>query len=268
MSAKAVALGDFKINKDLETKGSLELRQVGQSFNQMTESLEELLSSQQVLLSSISHELRTPLTRLQLALALLRRRFGEDNTEIHRIEIEARRLDKMINDLLLLSRQQLHSHVSREIFPINELWEEVLDDAIFEAEHRKLNFVVRQNITQPARYYVNGNKALLVSAIENIVRNALKYTQSEIRVSIFLKRQELMIVIDDNGHGLDEAEYEKIFQPFYRVDETRTRETGGTGLGLAIVANVVKEHHGAVWANASQLGGLCVTLCIPLWITS
>lgn len=63
----------------------------------MTESLEELLSSQQVLLSSISHELRTPLTRLQLALALLRRRFGEDNTEIHRIEIEARRLDKMIN---------------------------------------------------------------------------------------------------------------------------------------------------------------------------
>ncbi|HHT7767346.1 envelope stress sensor histidine kinase CpxA [Pasteurella multocida] len=268
MSAKAVALGDFKINKDLETKGSLELRQVGQSFNQMTESLEELLSSQQVLLSSISHELRTPLTRLQLALALLRRRFGEDNTEIHRIEIEARRLDKMINDLLLLSRQQLHSHVSREIFPINELWEEVLDDAIFEAKHRKLNFVVRQNITQPARYYVNGNKALLVSAIENIVRNALKYTQSEIRVSIFLKRQELMIVIDDNGHGLDEAEYEKIFQPFYRVDETRTRETGGTGLGLAIVANVVKEHHGAVWANASQLGGLCVTLCIPLWITS
>lgn len=221
-----------------------------------------------MLLSSISHELRTPLTRLQLALALLRRRFGEDNTEIHRIEIEARRLDKMINDLLLLSRQQLHSHVSREIFPINELWEEVLDDAIFEAEHRKLNFVVRQNITQPARYYVNGNKALLVSAIENIVRNALKYTQSEIRVSIFLKRQELMIVIDDNGHGLDEAEYEKIFQPFYRVDETRTRETGGTGLGLAIVANVVKEHHGAVWANASQLGGLCVTLCIPLWITS
>ncbi|WP_101775218.1 envelope stress sensor histidine kinase CpxA [Pasteurella oralis] len=268
MSAKAVSLGDFKVNKDLETKGSFELRQVGQSFNQMTEALEDLLSSQQVLLSSISHELRTPLTRLQLALALLRRRFGEENTEIQRIEIEARRLDKMINDLLLLSRQQLNSHVVREIFPINELWEEVLDDAIFEAEHRQLCFTVRQNISQPQKYYINGNKGLLVSAVENIVRNALKYTHSEIKVSIFLKKQELMIVIDDNGKGLDESEYDKIFQPFYRVDETRTRETGGTGLGLAIVANVVKEHHGAVWASASHLGGLCVNLRIPLWINS
>lgn len=268
MSAKAVALGDFKVNKDLETKGALELRQVGQSFNQMTESLEELLSSQQVLLSSISHELRTPLTRLQLALALLRRRFGEENTEIQRIEIEAKRLDNMINDLLLLSRQQLNSHVVREIFPINELWDEVLEDAMFEAEQRKLDFVVRLNVVQPSKYYINGNKSLLVSAVENIIRNALKYTQSEIKVSIFLKKQELMIVIDDNGKGLDASEYDKIFQPFYRVDETRTRETGGTGLGLAIVANVVKEHHGAVWASASHLGGLCINLRIPLWINN
>ncbi|MGY4676900.1 envelope stress sensor histidine kinase CpxA [Pasteurella sp. P03HT] len=268
MSAKAVALGDFKVNKDLETKGSLELRQVGQSFNQMTESLEELLSSQQVLLSSISHELRTPLTRLQLALALLRRRFGEENTEIQRIEIEAKRLDNMINDLLLLSRQQLNSHVVREIFPINELWDEVLEDAMFEAEQRKLDFVVRLNVVQPSKYYINGNKSLLVSAVENVIRNALKYTQSEIKVSIFLKKQEVMIVIDDNGKGLDASEYDKIFQPFYRVDETRTRETGGTGLGLAIVANVVKEHHGAVWASASHLGGLCINLRIPLWINN
>ncbi|AKD38205.1 two-component sensor protein [Pasteurella multocida subsp. multocida OH4807] len=268
MSAKAVALGDFKVNKDLETKGSLELRQVGQSFNQMTESLEELLSSQQVLLSSISHELRTPLTRLQLALALLRRRFGEENTEIQRIEIEVKRLDNMINDLLLLSRQQLNSHVVREIFPINELWDEVLEYAMFEAEQRKLDFVVRLNVVQPSKYYINGNKSLLVSAVENIIRNALKYTQSEIKVSIFLKKQELMIVIDDNGKGLDASEYDKIFQPFYRVDETRTRETGGTGLGLAIVANVVKEHHGAVWASASHLGGLCINLRIPLWINN
>ncbi|MGC7588932.1 envelope stress sensor histidine kinase CpxA [Bisgaard Taxon 46] len=265
MSAKAVALGNFQANKELETKGSIELRQVGRSFNQMTASLQELLSSQQVLLSSISHELRTPLTRLQLALALLRRHLGEI-PEIKRIETEAERLDKMINDVLLLSRQQLNSHSAREIFPIVELWDNVFADAAFEAEQRKIKFTVKQNITYPKNYFMNGNKELLISAVENIVRNALKYTYAHIQASVFIKNKELYIVIDDNGEGLNEAEYEKIFQPFYRVDESRTRERGGTGLGLAIVANVIKEHHGKVWAEASFLGGLCVTIRLPLWI--
>lgn len=265
ISAKAVALGNLQANKELETKGSIELRQVGRSFNQMTASLQELLSSQQVLLSSISHELRTPLTRLQLALALLRRRLGEI-PEIQRIETEAERLDKMINDVLLLSRQQLNSHAEREIFPVLELWENVFNDASFEAEQRKIQFTIKQKLAYPKNYYMNGNKALLISAVENIVRNALKYTQNHIQASVFVRNKELFIVIDDNGEGLSESEYDKIFKPFYRVDESRTRERGGTGLGLAIVANVIKEHHGKVWAEASFLGGLCVTIRLPLWI--
>lgn len=265
MSAKSVALGNLQSNKELETKGAIELRQVGQSFNQMTASLQELLSSQQVLLSSISHELRTPLTRLQLALALLRRRLG-DITEVQRIQTEAERLDKMINDLLLLSRQQLHSHAVREIFPVYELWANVFEDAAFEAEQRKIKFTIKQTLTYPKNYYVNGNKALLISAVENIVRNALKYTQNHIQAAVYIKNKELYIVIDDNGEGLPESEYEKIFQPFYRVDESRTRAKGGTGLGLAIVANVVKEHHGKVWAEAGYLGGLSLTLRLPLWL--
>lgn len=265
LAAKAVALGDFKGNPELEMYGLRELRQVGSSFNKMVDALGEQLANQRQLLSSISHELRTPLTRLQLALALLRRR-TEGCAEIQRIEMEAIRLETMINDLLLLSRQQLNSHTMREIFPIHLLWEEILADALFEAEQRNIEFTQTISIKNPDKYFLNGNQNLLISAVENVIRNALKYTENKISVRIVLQNQYLQVIIDDNGKGLPATEFEKIFQPFYRVDETRTRETGGAGLGLAIVANVVKEHQGKVWAKSSQLGGLCVTISLPLWL--
>ncbi|WP_412778989.1 envelope stress sensor histidine kinase CpxA [Canicola haemoglobinophilus] len=263
-SANAVALGNFQVNADLEKESTIELRQVGQSFNRMTLALNELLTHQQKLLSSISHELRTPLTRLQLSLALLRRKFGE-TSEINRIQKETLLLEKMINDLLLLARHQLNSHRERDIFPIKFLWKDILEDAKFEAEQKNLNLSINiQNKLE--QLYINGNKSLLTSAIENIVRNALKYTKSSIEVTINIKDNFLFIALDDDGEGLPETEYEKIFKPFYRVDEARTRETGGTGLGLAIVHNVVHEHQGAVWASKSHLGGLKVTIKLPLWI--
>ena len=265
LAANAVAIGNLRINKDLETKGLLELRQVGQSFNRMMQSLEEVLLNQQSLLSSISHELRTPLTRLQLATALLRRKLG-DSSEIQRIDTEAQRLDKMINDLLQLSRQQLHSHLEKDIFPIPTLWAEIVNDAEFEAAQRHIKFTVDQSIVHPETYYLNGNHGLLASAVENLIRNALKYTKSVIVMHIYIYENDLFLRIEDNGAGLPEEEYEKIFKPFYRVDEARTRETGGTGLGLSIVANTAKDHHGAVWAGKSSLGGLAVTLRLPLWI--
>lgn len=266
-AANAVALGNFKVDKLLETQGTIELRQVGQSFNRMTIALENLLSNQQTLLSSISHELRTPLTRLQLALALLRRRI-DTNTEIARIEKEAIQLDGMINDLLLLSRHQLNSHILREIFPITDIWCNLIKDSQFEAEQRNLSFKIRQIIHNPKQYYINGNKGLICSAIENILRNALKYTHSKIETTIFIENDILTITVDDDGEGIPQNEYENIFKPFYRIDEARTRETGGTGLGLAIVSNVIKEHQGEVWATKSHLGGLRITVKLPLWISS
>lgn len=267
LAANAIAVGNFKTNQALEREGSIELRQVGRSFNRMANALEELLSGQQVLLSSISHELKTPLTRLQLAIGLLRRKLG-DSAEVNRIEMEAERLDKMIHDLLLLSRQQLNSHLIRDIFPIDELWSTLIEDAIFEAEQNNLTFEFVQTIKSPKQYFINGNKSLLISAIENIIRNALKYTNTHIEVMMSIEQNQLCILVQDNGKGLPATEYEKIFKPFYRVDETRTRETGGTGLGLAIVEKVVNEHSGTVTAGASRLGGLCITLNLPLWINT
>ena len=269
-AANSVALGNFKIDKSLIANGPLEIRQVGQSFNRMASSIDRLISNQQTLLSSISHELKTPLTRLQLATALVRHECGETES-VKRIEREIGRMDKMISELLLLSRHQMNSQVERDIFYANTLWTDIINDAKFEAEQRGITFLT--NIRLPKNeLQLNGNFRLLESAVENIVTNALKYTKDKIELHIFIQEEEeeeefLRIRIDDNGSGVHPDEFKKIFKPFYRVDETRTRTTGGTGLGLAIVSNVIQEHQGKVWAEKSPLGGLAVTIRLPLWIS-
>ena len=270
-AANSVALGNFKIDKSLIANGPLEIRQVGQSFNRMASSIDRLISNQQTLLSSISHELKTPLTRLQLATALVRHECGETES-VKRIEREIGRMDKMISELLLLSRHQMNSQVERDIFYANTLWTDIINDAKFEAEQRGITFLT--NIRLPKNeLQLNGNFRLLESAVENIVTNALKYAKDKIELHIFIQEEEeeeeefLRIRIDDNGSGVHPDEFKKIFKPFYRVDETRTRTTGGTGLGLAIVSNVIQEHQGKVWAEKSPLGGLAVTIRLPLWIS-
>ena len=269
-AANSVALGNFKIDKSLIANGPLEIRQVGQSFNRMASSIDRLISNQQTLLSSISHELKTPLTRLQLATALVRHECGETES-VKRIEREIGRMDKMISELLLLSRHQMNSQVERDIFYANTLWTDIINDAKFEAEQRGITFLT--NIRLPKNeLQLNGNSRLLENAVENIVTNALKYTKDKIELHIFIQEEEeeeefLRIRIDDNGSGVHPDEFKKIFKPFYRVDETRTRTTGGTGLGLAIVSNVIQEHQGKVWAEKSPLGGLAVTIRLPLWIS-
>ena len=268
-AANSVALGNFKIDKSLIANGPLEIRQVGQSFNRMASSIDRLISNQQTLLSSISHELKTPLTRLQLATALVRHECGETES-VKRIEREIGRMDKMISELLLLSRQKMNSQMERDIFYANTLWTDIINDAKFEAEQRGIAFLT--NIRLPKNeLQLNGNSRLLESAVENIVTNALKYTKDKIELHIFIQEEEeeefLRIRIDDNGSGVHPDEFKKIFKPFYRVDETRTRTTGGTGLGLAIVSNVIQEHQGKVWAEKSPLGGLAVTIRLPLWIS-
>ncbi|OOF49995.1 two-component system sensor histidine kinase CpxA [Rodentibacter genomosp. 1] len=271
-AANSIALGNFEVNPQLTKHGPLELRQVGQSFNRMAKSINHLISNHQNLLSSISHELKTPLTRLQLATALIRHQMG-DSLAVKRIEKEIEQMDKMINELLLISRQKMNTHIERDVFPAENIWNNVIRDALFEATQKKIKF--EQNISLPddgKQVFLNGNISLLQSAVENIVRNALKYTKDKIKINIFIQEEEeeeeefLRIRIDDNGSGVHPDEFEKIFDPFYRVDEARTRATGGTGLGLSIVLNTVKEHQGKVWAEKSELGGLAVTMALPLWL--
>lgn len=265
LTANAVAIGNLTENPKLETQGVTELRKVGASFNQMIHSLQRLRSYQQRLISDISHELKTPLTRIQLALSLLRRRTGE-SSEILRIENEIQKLDQMIQNLLTLSRKNLNQHVQREIFAVPHIWEEVLEDAEFEFSASGYQLNIMHHSPKMQAYHINGSQSLLASAVENVLRNAKKYAKARIKFSTLIDDNLLCIMIDDDGNGVPDDQFEEIFRPFYRVGDDRARQTGGTGLGLAIVADAVEYHHGSVYAEKSPLGGLRVNIRLPLWI--
>jgi two-component system sensor histidine kinase CpxA len=248
-AADEVARGNLRQHPELEA-GPQEFLATGVSFNQMVSALERMVTAQQRLLSDISHELRTPLTRLQLATALMRR-----------IETEAQRLDSMINDLLVLSRNQHKNELARENIKASELWNEVLEDAKFEAEQMDKTLEITD---PPGNWVLIGNPAALDSALENVVRNALRYSHQHIAVAFSADALGVTITVDDDGPGVSEEDREQIFRPFYRTDEARDRESGGSGLGLAIVEKAVEQHHGWVKAEDSPLGGLRLVIWLPL----
>lgn len=262
-AADDVAAGNLRQRPELES-GPQEFLAAGSSFNQMVSALERMMTGQQRLLSDISHELRTPLTRLQLATALMRRRQGEGK-ELQRIEIEAQRLDGMINDLLVLSRTQHKNALVSEAMKASQLWSGVLDDAQFEAEQMGKTLEIPYPLGPWPLY---GNPSALDSALENIVRNALRYSWSKIMVSFAVDKQGITIHVDDDGPGVSVEDREQIFRPFYRTDEARDRESGGTGLGLAIVETAIQQHHGWVKADDSPLGGLRLTIWLPLYTSN
>lgn len=269
ITANAVARGSLIIDPKIESRGIKEFREVGRSLNYMIRSLQTSNNHQQQLLSDISHELKTPLARLQLAIAILKKKNGETK-ETERIENEIQKMNSMVLDLLSLSRLELNQHISRKLFPAEDIWKNILEDTHFEIEQYGLKLFIEDQIKDKELYTLNGNVNLLSSALENIIRNAQKYAKNIVKVQISIiqeqERNLLFIAIDDDGEGVPDHELEHIFRPFYRVDEARARQTGGTGLGLTIVANAVQQHQGKVKAIKSELGGLRIEIRLPLWI--
>ncbi|EMB50249.1 two-component sensor protein [Vibrio mimicus] len=257
-AAQRVARGEFVHDPKLE-RGTAEFQQAGRSFNQMVDAVNQMVSGQQRLLSDISHELRSPLTRLRMANALAMRKLGS-SSELERIDTEAQRLEQMIGDLLALSRMQTNSHLMREVQPLSSLWEELLKDAEFEAE--QMNKTLTFDAIPDRK--ISGTPKLLMSALENVVRNAIHYGQKQIHVAFTIQDNVLSISVDDDGEGVPEEELADIFRPFYRVSTARDRHSGGTGLGLAITESAIRQHSGTISATRSALGGLQVRFTLPL----
>ncbi|CAM4047369.1 envelope stress sensor histidine kinase CpxA [Vibrio neonatus] len=258
-AAKRVTRGEFEVDPSLE-QGTNEFKQTGASFNQMVLSINQMVSGQQKLLSDISHELRSPLTRLRMANALATRKQGTSK-ELERIETEAERLEQMIKDLLDLSRMQIDSHHNRIRIDAPSLWDDILSDAQFEAEQNQIDLTFE---AVPDVFLV-GNKKLLTSAFENIVRNAIRYGHSQVSVLFSVTADQVIFVVEDDGPGVPDDELESIFRPFYRVSTARDRDSGGTGLGLAITENAILQHNGMIKASkGSTLGGLKMTVHLPI----
>jgi two-component system sensor histidine kinase CpxA len=248
-----------------------ELATMGHDFDAMAERVETLVNAQQRLIRDISHELRSPLTRLGVALELARRRAGpEANTSLDRIGREAESINEMIGQLLTLSRVESGTDGLRNVkLDLCDLIKEVADDAEFEARSRDRS--VRVSACEAC--VMMGAIELLRSAIENVVRNAVHYTEDRTEVEIALRCEVVedekyaVIRVRDHGMGVPEEALNKIFHPFYRIEDARDRQTGGTGLGLAIAARAVRLHGGTIKAANVSDGGLVVEMRLPVKVS-
>lgn len=245
-----------------------EVADLGRDFDIMAERIETLMTSQQRLLHDISHELRSPLARLNIALELARQGDSiEVGWALDRIEREARRLNDLITQLLTLARLESDKTAPEsERIELERLIQEIAEDADFEAQsHSRTVRIVR---SEPCP--VSGNEHLLRSAIENVVRNAVRYTAKGSEVIITLNcrdhngNKEAVIGVLDQGAGVPQAALPSIFLPFYRVADARDRKSGGIGLGLAISQRAVRLHGGTITASNAPTGGLLVEIALPI----
>jgi signal transduction histidine kinase len=241
------------------------LADLSHDFNHMAEQIQSLMSSQQRLIGDISHELRSPLARLGVALGLAQRSANpETSASLNRIERESYRLNEIISGLLQLSRvEATGENFRKQPVHLASLLEEVVSDADFEATSR--NRSVR--ILESCASQFSGDPELIRSAVENVVRNAVNYTAegTEVQVSLLRPQPDLALIrVRDHGPGVAESSLESIFEPFYRVEDSRDRATGGTGLGLSITERAVRAHGGSVRAHNDPSGGLVIELCLPI----
>ncbi|HWF93288.1 MAG TPA: ATP-binding protein [Terriglobales bacterium] len=245
-----------------------EIAQLVRDFDTMAERLEKLVKAQARLLNDISHELRSPLARINVALALARQRSGpEAEAFLDRMDLESNRLNELVERLLTIARLDASvDGAQKRTVGLSDLITEIAEDADFEAQGSGCHVVAV--IQYPCM--VNGNPALLYSAIENVVRNAVRYTAEGSDVEVRLEQQdrpfqpEAVVRVTDSGPGVPQDSLEKIFLPFYRIDDARGRQTGGVGLGLAITERAVELHGGTVRASNRKEGGLIVEIRLPL----
>ncbi|HKD82098.1 MAG TPA: ATP-binding protein [Candidatus Angelobacter sp.] len=256
---------DARVTPELGNRRD-ELADLGREFDHMAERIAALISSQKRLLADISHELRSPLARLTVALELARNNTNSKGTAaLDRIELESERVNKLVGQLLALTRLESGAErVPPEMVALEELLQQVVDDASYEA--RPQNKEVR--IFQLDACRMRGSVELLRSGIENVIRNAIRYTAegSAVEVSLTAKLDTALITVRDHGPGVPEAELAHIFEPFYRVSEARERTSGGVGLGLSIAERTVKLHGGNIRA-ANAHDGLLITIELPLSAT-
>lgn len=241
-----------------------ELGDLVRDFNTMADRIEELISRQRQLIYDVSHELRSPLARLNVALDLAREKKDNDSAFGH-MEQDIGRLGDMIGRLLTLAKLDTSAlPVQMTRVNLTDLISETVRDANFESRDNTVT------LTMDAEYFVQGNAELLHSAIENVIRNAIRYTAPGTPVEVKLQHAEVekagfaQLTIRDYGPGVPEPELSNIFQPFYRVAEARDRQSGGTGLGLAISDRVVRVHSGTIRAENAVPRGLLVEICLPI----
>ena len=253
---------DIRVS-DRMGSGDDELKDLGREFDHMINRLHGLITAQRQLLHDVSHELRSPLARIQAAIGLGHQQPDQAQALMDRIQRESVRIDKLIVELMALSRLQadVDSQMNEEI-ELCDLLADVVEDARFEASAKGRH--IHAESAMPG--VVRGNAALLRRAIENVIRNAIKFSNSggtvEVRATQGAADQVAVISVRDSGTGVPESDLTRIFDPFFRSSTHARKE--GSGLGLAIAKRVIDSHRGTIRASNVPGGGLLVSIELPL----
>lgn len=240
-----------------------ELAELGQNFDFMTSQISSLVNGQRQLLHDVSHELRSPLARMQAAIGIAQQQPEKVTTTLSRLEKEAERMSELVGELLLLSRMEtgVIQNQPTEI-DIHLLLDEIIADARFEAEAKSVH--IRYQHNGPASLY--GQQELLHRAIENVLRNAIKFSNAGDHISLIAglagsDNEYFEITIEDEGPGVSDADLDKLFRPFFRGEPQRR---DGIGLGLTIAQRAVAAHGGEIEAENLPEGGLRLRIRLPL----
>jgi signal transduction histidine kinase len=259
----ALARGDFGVRigqKSVRRKD--EITALAQDFDVTATRLQELHESQQRLFHDVSHELRSPLSRLQAAMGVLRKNTGRLNVMLPRMDQEIERMDALIEEILTLARlsSSHHKPLETQTFDVIDLINEIVGDASFEGQARGVS-VTYQGVRS---FVVRLNGELIYRAIENVIRNAVRYTadNSVVELSADLVAGTLRTRVRDHGPGVPQGQLDTIFEPFSRVSGNTVVK--GHGLGLAIAKRALERQGGSVSAELHPLGGLVMILNIPV----
>jgi signal transduction histidine kinase len=252
--------GDLSVR--LRNTRADEIGQLSRSFDQMAERLERLIVSERQLLGDISHELRSPLARLKFAIRLARTS-PDPQSALDRIERDVDRISALVADIVEVTFVEGDPALrGAESVPLGDLVEEVVRDCSLESEARRCSILLTGGIDGQAL----GSREMLRRAVENVLRNAVRYAPdgTTVEVSTSETDRSAAIIVRDHGPGVPEESLARIFDPFYRVEEARENKNGGgSGLGLAIARRAVQAHHGSIQAE-NMHPGLRVQITLPL----
>jgi signal transduction histidine kinase len=243
-----------------------ELTDLAHEFDRMAAQIESLRNEQHRLLADISHELRSPLTRLSISTELASR---GDLESLDRMRKDITALDQLIEQVLTLTRLEIQQQTRvQSNTPLNKVLTALVDDADFEAREQGKSVILQAH--QPCS--VRGEPGLLRSCLENVIRNAVRFTPAATAVRVLVekgqknKKPVAIVTVEDQGRGVPEESLPHIFEPFYRVSlpEDDTSENRGSGLGLSISERIVTLYGGTIRAHNAETGGLVVVIELPL----
>ncbi len=260
--ARALASDDMSVRVSDGLAGRRdELAVLARDFDAMADQLRAARTARTDLLRDISHELRSPLARMRVALGIARQPGADPARQLDRLDVEIERLDALISQILKLSRLQgSGASLERERLELDDLLEEVAADARFEAAAKECTV----GLIGASGLFITGHRELLRSAVENVLRNAVRYAPPGSRVELERRGGAAVeVYVRDRGEGVPDAHLMRIFEPFYRVAAARDRGSGGEGIGLAITAHVMRAHGGTATAVNRPGGGLEVALRLP-----